>query len=127
MSNIIDSLKFKLQDIKAKKINQSEEIKEFFKSAGKFITTAFSPCVCDENTRFPLVIGSLPLEPNEEIKEQLISRKVLLFDQQVDFQMIFYRICLMGKNSKANSYIVVQEMDLVLLNFMNYVTIKDQL
>ena len=48
MTEIINLLKSQLKEIKMKKIIHYEELKEFFKLGGKFITTPFRLNLCDE-------------------------------------------------------------------------------
>ena len=63
MSKVLESLKGKLEDIRSKKIFQSQEIKDFFNEAEKFLINPFCSNICDENKGVPLVIHQIkPLE-----------------------------------------------------------------
>ena len=102
MTEWIDLLKSQLKDIKMKKIHHSEELKEFFKLAEKFITTPFSMSICDENKRFPLVnINSLIIPPKEEIKAPTDFEESLILPPASRTPNDFLSTLFDGKNFKS--------------------------
>ncbi len=73
MSKILDSLKGKLQNVQSKKIFQSQEIKDFFIDANKFLINPFCYNICDENQGFPLGVHQIkPIEPIYKLFDESI-------------------------------------------------------
>ena len=84
ISNVLDSLNSKIQDIRSKKINKSEEIKDFFILAEKFILTPYASNIDTENIRFPLVIENNILKTAVEIKKPNIFEESILASQIIN-------------------------------------------
>ena len=64
MTEVLETLKERLREIKMKKIFKSADLKLFFSDAYKLLFTPFCSGLGDENKRFPLESGTGPMNTN---------------------------------------------------------------